>query len=451
MRGPLQRLLGTRTFAHGVHPPDAKSQTRSKPIHQFPFAPLLVVPFSQHIGKPAVPVVGEGAEVIRGMRIAEPDGRLSVAIPAPATGRIRRIAEAPSIRGKMEPAFFLEPFPASTQEVPEAKPCDAGSASPAEILEAIRQAGVVGLGGAGFPTHAKLTIPAEKRVDTVVVNGAECEPYLTADHRVMLEHAGDIMRGIPYVLRATGANRAVIAVEANKLDAAETLRAAIPTAAPIAVEVLPVKYPQGAEKMLIKAVLDREIPSGGLPADVGAICINVGTTAELGALLPHGAGLQERVVTVAGPAILKPGNYRIPIGTTLRFILETVGTTDDLSTVVLGGPMMGTAASSLDIPITKSSTGVIGLTTQETARMTTRREYPCIRCGYCLDACPLSLNPSKLGLLAGQEQYATMSDEFNLMDCFECGCCTFVCPSHIPLVQHFRVAKSAIRKARATA
>jgi electron transport complex protein RnfC len=350
----------------------------------------------------------------------------------------------------MEPAFFLEPFPASTQEVMEGNPCDIDSASPEEIVAAIQKTGVVGLGGAGFPTHVKLKIPDGKHVDTVLVNGAECEPYLTTDHRVMLEHADDVMKGIPYVMRATGAERAIIAVESNKLDAADALRAAIPAGAPYSVEVLPVKYPQGAEKMLITAVLGREVPSGGLPLDVHVVCVNVGTTAELGKLLPTAMGLHERVITVGGPAVKKKGNYRMPIGTTLRFILETVGTAEDISTVIMGGPMMGNAASSLDIPITKGSSGVIAFSTRDTGKMIGRREYPCIRCGYCVDACPLFLNPSQLGLLAQQSRYEQMADEFHLMDCFECGCCTFVCPSHIPLVQRFRIAKRALRKAKAT-
>jgi electron transport complex protein RnfC len=265
----------------------------------------------------------------------------------------------------------------------------------------------------------------------------------------MLEHADDVMRGIPYVLRATGAERAIIAVEDNKLDAAESLRAAIPSGAPITVEVLPVKYPQGAEKMLITAVLGREVPSGGLPLDVHVVCVNVGTTAELGKLLPWGMGLHERVITVGGPGVTKKGNYRIPIGTTLRYILDEVGTEPDISTVVMGGPMMGNAASSLDITITKGSTGVIAFSERDTGKMVERKEYPCIRCAYCVDACPLFLNPSQLGLLASQQRYDDMVEDFHLMDCFECGCCTFVCPSHIPLVQKFRIAKKAIRKARA--
>lgn len=436
-----------KTFAHGIHPPESKQETCHREIHQFPFAPLLIVPLSQHIGKPAVPVVGEDDEVVRGQLIAAADGFMSVAIHAPASGIIRRIAPTPSINGKMEPAFFLEPFAASTQEVVEGTPLDIDSASREQILAAIQSAGIVGLGGAGFPTHAKLKIPDGKFVDTLVINGIECEPYLTTDHRVMLEHANDVITGIGYLLRATAAQRAIIAVEANKPDAAESLRRVLPPSVPITIEVLPVKYPQGAEKMLITALLGREVPSRGLPLDVHVICINVGTAAEIGKLIPHGLGLQERVVTVGGPAIQQKGNYRIPIGTTLRFILETVGTEPDISTVVMGGPMMGAAASSLDIPITKGSTGVIAFTERETGKLRSRKQFPCIKCGDCVDVCPLFLNPSQLGLLAEHGRYSSMVNDHHLMDCFECGCCTFVCPAHIPLVQQFRVAKAAIRKA----
>ncbi len=455
MKNSVMRLLGTKTFAHGIHPPQSKDATCELAIHQFPFAPLLIVPLSQHIGRPAIPIVGEDTEVVRGQMIADPDGFMSVAIHAPASGTIRRIASSPNINGKMSPAFFLEPFTASTQEVVEGTPLMAETATPEQIIDAIQAAGIVGLGGAGFPTHAKLKVPDGKSVDTLVINGAECEPYLTTDHRVMLEHADDVMRGIPYLMRATGAERTIIAVEDNKQDAAETLTKAIPPGAAITVEVLPVKYPQGAEKMLITALLGREVPSRGLPIDVQATCVNVGTTAELGKLLPHGMGLQERVITVGGPGIKKKGNYRIPIGTTLRYILETVGTEVDLTNVVMGGPMMGATASSLDIPITKGSTGVIAFTQRETGglggSLSSQKQYPCIRCGYCVDACPLFLNPSHLGMLAEHGRHDTMVEDYHLMDCFECGCCTFVCPSHIPLVQHFRIAKAAVRKATRSA
>ncbi|MBZ0151866.1 MAG: electron transport complex subunit RsxC [Planctomycetes bacterium] len=440
-----------KTFAHGVHPPECKDNTSALPIRQFPFAPVQVVPLSQHLGKPAIAEVQEGQEVTRGQRIARPDGFMSVAMHAPVTGVVERIALAPAISGRMEPAIFIRPFPGSTQEPLQGAPLDAGTATPAQILDAIQEAGVVGLGGAAFPTHAKLKIPDGKRADTLLINGAECEPYLTTDHRVMLEHAADVMAGIPFLLKATGVGRAIVCIESNKQDAAATMRQAIPPGLPVEVAVLPVKYPQGAEKMLITAMLGREVPSGGLPIDVGALCVNVATTAEIGHLLPRGAGIHERVLTLGGPGIVKKGNYRVPIGTPLRFLLETVGFERDITRVFLGGPMMGNAVSSLDIPVTKGTTAVIAFTARETGNVEQQREYPCIRCGYCLDACPIFLNPSMLGLLGKNGEHQRMADEFHLMDCFECGSCTFVCPAHIPLVQHFRIAKRAVRKAKAAA
>jgi electron transport complex protein RnfC len=351
----------------------------------------------------------------------------------------------PSITGKMVPGIYLAPFPSSSQEVIEGTPTSS-SASADEIIAAIQDAGIVGLGGAAFPTHVKLKVPEGKEVDTVIINGVECEPYLTTDHRVMLEQQSDIFAGIRYVLSVSGAERAIIAIEANKLDAAHALRSNLPNDLPATVEVLPVKYPQGAEKMLVTALLGRQVPSRGLPLDVGALCINVATTAEIGRLLPHGRGIQERVITITGPGVQKKGNYRIPIGTPLRFILDTVGAEADLSRVFMGGPMMGPAASTLDIPVVKGTSGVVAFTERETGRVRAPPEYPCIRCGRCVDACPMFLNPSELGLLAKNEEHQRMADDLHLMDCFECGACSFVCPSHIPLVQQFRVAKAAIRK-----
>jgi electron transport complex protein RnfC len=436
-----------RTFAHGAHPPDFKEDTKDLAIRQFPFAPVMSIPLSQHIGKPALPVVREGQEVIRGQLLADPDGFVSVAMHAPASGVIQRIGLMPSIAGKMVPGIYLKPFPGSTQETCQGVPCDLDSATADEIIKAIQQAGIVGLGGAAFPTHVKLKPPAGKRIDTLIINGIECEPYLTTDHRIMLEQQPEILTGIRYLLKATGAERALIGIEANKLDVAESLRRAIPEEEPVRVEVLGVKYPQGAEKMLIAALLGREVPSGGLPSDLQVVVVNVATTAEIGRLLPLGRGIQERVITISGPAIKKRGNYRIPIGTPLRFALESVGFEENLSQVYLGGPMMGQALPSLDIPITKGTSGFTAFTERETGRRPP--EFPCIHCAYCVDACPLFLNPSQLGLLARNQAYEKMVDEFHLMDCFECGACAYVCPSHIPLVQLFRAAKTLTRKAQA--
>lgn len=440
-----------RRFKHGVYLPDEKDDTCGLPIRHFDFPPVLVVPLSQSLGKPALATVVEGQEVTRGEVIAVPDGFLSVAIHAPATGRVRRIGHSPTIQGRVKTAIFIEPYPGSTQEIVTDTPCDLLQCSSSQIIDAIQHAGIVGLGGAGYPTHAKLRIPEGKSVDCIVINGAECEPYLTCDHRVMLECPQDVIKGAEYLMAASGAPRTIIAIEANKADAADALRREIVDGSPIQVKILDVKYPQGAEKILIESVLGRRIGHGLLPIDVGALCFNVASAAEVGRLLPIGSGLVDRVITVAGPAVRKKGNYRIPIGTPLRFVLETVGLTEDVSLVFLGGPMMGQSVSSLDIPICKNTTAVIAFGDTHARRVTRPRQMPCIHCGFCVDACPIFLNPSQLGLLAQQHHYDTMVQQFNLLDCFECGCCTYVCPSHIPLVQYFRVAKSAVKKERLNA
>ena len=440
------------SFSHGIHPPGHKDETSHLAIRRFPFAPVLIVPLSQHLGKPAIPVVREGQEVVRGQVLAKPDGFVSVAMHAPASGVVKRIALAPSISGTMVPSVYLEPYPASSQEVDDGEPCDVGTATPDEIIMAVQQAGIVGLGGAAFPTHVKLKAPEGKHLDTLIINGVECEPYLTTDHRVMLEQTADIFTGIRYLMRASGTGEVIIAVEANKPDAVRKLQRDCPDDLPVSVRVCPVKYPQGAEKLVIKSLLGREVPSGGLPADVHAICVNVATTAEIGRLLPKGRGIQERVITIGGPGVARKGNYRIPIGTTVRFALQETSEARNVSRVFLGGPMMGPAVSNLDIPITKGTSGITVFTAAETGEATGHKDiYPCIHCARCVVACPLFLNPSQLGLLAKNEEYVQMSEEFHLMDCFECGACSYVCPSHIPLVQYFRLAKKMVRKLSAPA
>jgi electron transport complex protein RnfC len=250
-------------------------------------------------------------------------------------------------------------------------------------------------------------------------------------------------------MKVTGAERCIIGIEANKKDAAEHLQKNLPKGEPISVAVVPVKYPQGSEKMLITSVLGREVPSGGLPIDVGVVSVNVATAAEIGRLLPRGRGIQERVVTITGPAVAKKGNYLIPIGTPLRYVLEKVGIADNVSEVFMGGPMMGVSVSNLDISIVKGTSGIVAFTENEARKK--EKIYPCIKCGACIDACPLSLMPSKMGLLAKFEAYDEMADNYNLMDCFECGSCSYVCPSNIPLVQYFRLSKSIVRKRKAAA
>ena len=431
------------TFKHGVHPPENKEETNGLPIRQFPFAPLIILPIQQHIGSPPQIIVKEGQEVSRGQLLAKANGYMSVPLHAPVSGKIRKIGNVPLISGQTSIGIYMETFPYSGQEVIEGNPIPL-SASTEEILKGIQDAGIVGLGGAAFPTHVKLKIPEGKTCDHLIINGIECEPYLTTDHRVMLEQAEDIFTGIRYLLKVTGAKEVIIGIEANKQDAAEHLSGKVPADLPVKVQVVPVKYPQGAEKMLITSLLGKEVPSGGLPIEVKAVVVNVATTAEIGRLLPHGQGIQERVITITGPGVKKKGNYLIPIGTPLRYVLEQVGAVDNISEVYMGGPMMGVSASSLDISIVKGTSGIVVFGGNEVKKVD--KIYPCIKCGACVDACPIFLNPSKLGILAKFEAYDTMAEKFNLMDCFECGSCSYVCPSNIPLVQYFRLSKGIVRK-----
>lgn len=436
--------MNGHTFKHGVHPPENKEETDKLPIRQFSFAPLIILPIAQHIGAPSKIIIREGQEVVRGQLLAEADGYLSVPLHAPVSGTVRKITNVPTISGKMTPGIYLEPFPSSTQEILEGDPIELDSATPEDILKGIQNAGIVGLGGAAFPTHAKLKIPEGKHCDTLIINGIECEPFLTTDHRVMLEQPDDIFLGIKYLMKATGAKHTIIGIEANKQDAADFLTSKLNPKEPISIQVVPVKYPQGAEKMLITSLLGKEVPSGGLPIDVRVVVVNVATTAEIGRLLPHGRGIQERVITITGPGVKKKGNYLIPIGTPLRYVLEQVGFDEAISEVYMGGPMMGVAVANLDISIVKGTSGIVVFNSQQVRKQS--QIYPCIKCGACVDACPLSLNPSKLGILAKFESYDKMAEEYHLMDCFECGSCSYVCPSHIPLVQYFRLSKSIVRK-----
>jgi len=433
-----------RCLSRGIHLPEHKDETCDLSIRQFPFPPLITLPMTQHAGAPSQIIVREGQEVVRGQVLAKAGGYLSVPQHAPVSGIIQKIDNVPTISGNMVQGIYLKTFPSSSQEIAEGKPIDAETATREEILQGIQNAGIVGLGGAAFPTHAKLKIPEGKHCDILIINGIECEPYLTTDHRVMLEQADDIMLGIKYLLKATDARQAVIAIGGNKQDAASHLATKIPNGKPVSVRMIPVKYPQGAEKILVTALLDREVPSGKLPIEVGAVVINVATAAEIGRLLPHGRGIQERVITITGPGVKKKGNYLIPIGTPLRYVLEQVGMENDINLVCMGGPMMGVAVSNLDISIIKGTSGILVFTGNENKRP--EKIYPCIHCGACVDACPISLDPAKLGILAKFAAYEDMAEKYNLMDCFECGACAYVCPSHIPLVQYFRLSKNALKK-----
>ena len=438
-------LFRRKTFSHGIHPEEHK-HTSQMPIRRLPFAPKLILPLSQHFGKPSKPIVRVGQEVVRGEPIAVADGFMSVPLHAPASGTIESIGLMPSARGPKIESIVLKTYTGATQRVLYGSERDVILLESRELIQAVQDTGMVGLGGAGFPTHVKLTVPEEFKIDTLVVNGCECEPYLTTDHRLMLERPTELLQGIHLIMRAVEAEQAIIGIEDNKLDAAQAIRRHLSPFDPVRVEVVRTKYPQGSEKLLIKVLLDREVPSGGFPYQVGVLVQNIATLAQLGTLLLYNQGLIERVVTVTGPGIQKPGNYLVPMGTPLRFLLDQVGFDGSANQLILGGPMMGSTVASLDVPVTKPVSGVLVLNQAAVEHPQGSKVYPCIKCGHCVAACPVHLNPSMLGQLAAKRQYEAMRDRFHLNDCFECGCCSFVCPSNIPLVQYFRIAKSINRE-----
>jgi len=440
--------MGLATFPRGIHPHDAKEITRDKPIRRLPFAPYLVLFLSQHIGKPSKAIVREGQRVRRGEKIAEADGFVSVPLYASATGTVKAVTRSLNFDGKMADAIVIEPDPGSPQELQGHKRRDPESLTSKEVVRGVQEMGMVGLGGAAFPTHVKLTPPKGKKVETLIINGCECEPYLTSDHRVMVERPEFVLLGARLLAKALDAQRAIVAVESNKPEALAALRAA-PGADKVEIRELQTKYPQGAEKMLTKALLNKEIPSGGLPADIGVLVSNVATAAEIGDLLPEGRGLIERVVTVTGKGVTRPGNYLVPLGTPLDFLLESVGFSGKAKQVIFGGPMMGKTVVFLETPTAKGLTGIVVMDDEELS--THGEALPCIRCGECVRSCPMGLNPSRLGIFARSSQYEGMRENYHLLDCFECGCCSYVCPSEIPLVQLFRTAKSVLRKSDAMA
>jgi len=434
-------------FRHGVHPPEKKQQTADLSIRRLPYPDELVVLLRQHIGKPARSIVRVGDRVERGDRIAEPDGFVSVPHHAPASGKVVEIGRFPHPDGSHSEGIRIAVDAYSAQQ-PRPRPLpDWRTLSVDEIIGVVQAAGVVGLGGAAFPTHVKLKPPEGESVDLLLINGCECEPYLTTDHRVMVEYPDRVHLGLRIMQHCLGARRVLIGIEKNKPDAIRILRDTAPDDLELEIVPLRVRYPQGAEKMLIKALLDREVPTGKLPVHVGAVVQNVGSVASIAEAFLTGLPLLERIVTVTGQGVRKPANLLVPIGTRLEVLIEACGgLTDDASEVILGGPMMGTAVGNLQAPVLKGTTGVVVLSRKEARK---QRTYPCIRCGHCLDACPVFLNPQLLGTLAKAQRYEQMEQELNLNTCMLCGCCSYVCPSNIPLSQMFQISKTALVKLKA--
>ncbi len=421
----------------GVHPPEKKFSADSV-IEVLPVPDEIVVPLSMHLGAPAKPVVQGGDEVRLGQIIAEPAGFISAYIHSPVSGTVRKIEPRDHPLGRALPCIIIDND--GRDEAVDFTPiADWRNVAPDTLLDIVFKAGVVGMGGATFPTHVKLNPPAKFKIDTVIANGVECEPYLTADHRLMLEQPDNLLEGLRIALHILGVAKGYIGIEKNKPDAIALLREKTRDAGDIEVVPLRVRYPQGAEKQLIYACTKRQVPSGGLPMNVGCVVQNVGTLATIRDAIILGRPVIERIVTVTGEAIAQPKNFLVRLGTPIRDLIEAAGgTKEPPAKIISGGPMMGLAQHTRTVPIIKGSSGVLCL---PESLVEIIDPGPCLRCGHCVSVCPVGLPATDLARLVEGEKIEA-AETLGLMDCIECGSCAFACPSHISLVQWIRIGKA---------
>jgi electron transport complex protein RnfC len=429
----------------GVHPPESKGLTEHLPIETLPIPGEVEILLSQHFGAPCEPLVKKKDQVHEGDLIGEVKAGLGASIHASVSGKITAITTSAHPVSVSSPSIVIETDPEAGPR--DSIPCNWKDLPRQELLGRIKSGGIVGIGGAGFPTHVKLSPPPEAKVDTLILNGAECEPYLTTDHRLMLEHPEEIIEGAKIILTILGIQECRIGIEVNKSDAIEEMkrvsREASSNGLRISVDPLKIKYPQGSEKQLIESITGRRVPGFGLPFDVGVIVQNVGTARAVYEAVVLEKPLYEKVVTISGRGIERPANLLVRVGTMLRDIVSFLGgTRPDLAKVVMGGPMMGFAIPTLDIPVTKTISGVIFLTGDE---IDTHPYGQCIRCGWCMDACPMGLSPNEIGIYV-EAGRAGETSRFGLFECFECGCCAYACPAKRPLVQFIRLAKLKAKK-----
>jgi len=429
------------TFKGGIAPEgNGKDMSSAIPTRNAPLLERYRVLLQENAGKPPKPVVAKGDKVKKYQLIAAADGFVSANLHAPTSGEVVGIVRVPGPMGLMTEAIEIAADGEDSGDAPFA-PLDWSKASPQELLARVADAGLVGMGGASFPTHVKLTIPPGKKVDTLILNGAECEPYLTADHRLLLENGEALLRGALTFGRILGVENISIGVEINKIDAIEYLSR---IAADCGVRIVPleVRYPQGSEKHLIRAIAGREVPSGGLPADAGCVVQNVGTAVALDNAVRLGIPLVERIVTVTGEVVRNPGNWRLRIGTPVIKAIELAdGVLCEPGKLILGGPMMGFAQRSFEIPVAKNTSGILLLPPRVSMNY---MPTECIRCGRCVQGCPMHLMPCLLATAIEGDRY-DLAAQNHVMDCIECGSCAYVCPAHRPLVQHFRRAKAELR------
>ncbi len=439
--------MSSTVFKGGVHPDYHKEITATMAVIPMKAPPTVVIPLQQHIGAPCEPLEGieVGVQVKMGQKIADSSGFVSAPIHASVSGTIKEIGPYNHPLGRPVKAITIESDGEESWDE-QIKPAgDLAALSAEDIRKLVREAGIVGLGGATFPAHVKLSPPPEKKIDIVIINGAECEPYLTADHRVMLEKPEEIIFGLKAMIKALNAEKGVIGIEDNKGDAIRVLEQAATGEENISVAKLHTKYPQGAEKMLIQVTTGRKVPSGGLPLDIGIVNHNVGTAVAITRAIREGKPLIERVVTVTGSGINRPANLLVRIGTLVSDVIEHCGgLKDNTRKLIIGGPMMGLSQPNADLPVIKGTSGILVLTDED---VFLAERAPCIRCAKCVDVCPVSLMPTLIAQAAEHELF-NRAEKLHALDCFECGCCSYICPSKIPLVQLIRIAKAEIMKAK---
>jgi electron transport complex protein RnfC len=432
--------LGLLTFKGGIHPPHGKKYSEKKAIEKANNPKIVKIPLSQHIGAPCKPIVEKGDFVKVGQKIGEPLAFVSAPVHSSVSGVVKAVKNE-KIAGGLGKCVVIESdgkFEISETVISKG---DIESLTGKEILEIIKDAGIVGMGGAGFPTHVKLSPPPDKNIDLLILNGAECEPYLTADHRLMLERADDIVYGLKALMKVLDVKKGYIAIENNKPDAIKIMKEAA-KGEDIIIQGLKTKYPQGAEKQLINAISGREVPSGGLPMEAGAVVNNVATAYAISIAIKTGMPLIQRICTVTGSAIKEPKNLEILVGTELTEIIEQCGGFSETpNKILLGGPMMGRATSAIDVPSTKTTSGILAFNKVDA---TIPEPSLCIKCGKCVDVCPINLLPVYISSNAENGNF-DKAEELNVMDCIECGSCSFVCPSKRRLLEGIRLAKNRIR------